>query len=443
MQSFKGKTVIIREVKRNEINLFDELLENFHYIGKSRTVGDSMRMVAEIDGEWVGVLMWGSAAYRLKDRDNLIGWTDVQRAQRQKLIVQNRRFSLLFERGEHPNLASKILGAAVRELPEIWFAKFGYKPLLAETFTDIEAYEGTCYKASGWIAVGKSKGFSRHKSDFYVPNGRPKKIWLKKLHNNAGELLRSFDLPPEFTKGAQSDADSLLPINAKQLQSLFSILRTVPDPRTSNKTYRIDSILSIVAMAIFSGHKNISEIVRFAERMKIQHRKAIGLPIYKKGSSYRKVPSYKVFYNLLSKLDIDEFGKILSQWLDSHNGSLPTALALDGKFIRNTVGIVCMVDHETGVPVAMTKVAKKEGDKGDCEMIAGRTMIKEHKDLAGKVITADALHCQRATAQEIVANGGEYILQVKKNQKNLLKASEIKTKDLPPFLTQLKKDMEE
>ncbi|MDA3800272.1 MAG: DUF4338 domain-containing protein, partial [Kiritimatiellae bacterium] len=186
MQSFKGKTVNIRETKRNEISRFDELLEEFHYIGKSRNVGDSMRMVAEIDGEWVGVLMWGSASYRLKDRDSLIGWTDVQRAQRQKLIVQNRRFSLLVERGEHPNLASKILGAAVRELPEMWFSKFGYKPLLAETFTDIEAYEGTCYKASGWIEVGKSKGFSRHKSDFYVPNDRPKKIWLKKLHNNAG-----------------------------------------------------------------------------------------------------------------------------------------------------------------------------------------------------------------------------------------------------------------
>nr|MDA3799586.1 transposase family protein [Kiritimatiellia bacterium] len=214
--------------------------------------------------------------------------------------------------------------------------------------------------ASGWIEVGKSKGFSRHKSDFYVPNDRPKKIWLKKLHNNAGELLRSFDLPPEFTKGAQSNADGILPINAKQLQSLFSVLRKVPDPRSSNQTYRIGPVLSIVTMAIFSGYRNISEIVRYGERMKMQHRKAIGLPVYKKGSSYRKVPSYNVFYNLLSKLDIDEFGQILSQWLASHNGSLPAALALDAKFIKETVGIVCMVDHETGVPVAMTKVAKKK-----------------------------------------------------------------------------------
>ena len=67
-----------------------------------------MRMVARIDDEWVGLLMWGSAAYRLKARDEFIGWTTTQRAQRQKLIVQNRRFLLLAERGEHPNLASRI-----------------------------------------------------------------------------------------------------------------------------------------------------------------------------------------------------------------------------------------------------------------------------------------------------------------------------------------------
>jgi len=371
MQSFKGKKVVIREVKRNEISRFDDLMDELHYIGKSRSVGDSMRMVAEIDGKWVGILMWGSAAYRLKDRDALIGWTDVQRTQRQKLIVQNRRFCLIFEKGKHPNLASKILGAAIRELPEMWYSKFGYKPLLAETFTDIEAYEGTCYKASGWIKVGQSKGFSRHKSDFYIPNDRPKKIWLKLLHENAYELLCSFDLPDEFIKGAQSDSDGILPINAKQLRNLFQVFKQIPDPRTDNSTFRIEAVLAIITMAVFSGHKNISEIHRFGERMKLKHRRAIGLPLYKKGKvkdkknakkqkKYRKAPSYKVYYNLLSKLDIDKFAEILSQWLSQNVGTLPRALALDGKFIKETVGVICLVDHETGVPETMHKVAKKK-----------------------------------------------------------------------------------
>lgn len=441
--SFSGKNVTIREAKRNEFKQFDDLLEEYHYIGKSASVGDSMRTIAEIDGEWVGLLMWGSACYCIKDRDLFVGWTNVQRAQRQKLIVQNRRFSLLFKPGEHPNLASKILGAAIRSLPDLWFEKFGYKPLIAETFTDIEAYNGTCYKASGWLPLGLSKGFSRHKDDFYVPNERPKKLWVRLFDDKALELLRSPSLPKEYIKGAQSDDHGISPLKTKEMNSLYWVLRGVPDPRTSNKTYHIGSILSIIAMAIFSGHRNIAQIQRFGERMSQQHRKAIGLRRYKGNSKFFNAPSYKVYYNLLSQLDVNMFAKILSEWLNEHNGSLPMALALDGKFIKDTVGIVCLADHETGVPAAMAKAKKKEGDTGDCEMIAGREMIRDHKDLSNTVITADALHTQRLTAQAILANGGEYILQVKNNQKNLKQYSELKTEELSFFLAKPKKGMGE
>jgi len=441
--SFSGKNVVIRIAKRTENKRFDELLEKYHYIGKSHSVGDSMRMIAEIDGAWVGLLMWGSACYSLKDRDLFIGWTNVQRAQRQKLVVQNRRFSLLFKPGQHPNLASKILGAAIRALPGLWFDKFGYQPLMAETFTDIEAYNGTCYKASGWLPLGTTKGFSRHKDDFYVPNERPKKLWVRLLNNKAKELLQAPSLQEAYIKGAQSDDYGVSPLKTKEMNSLYWVLRGIPDPRTNNKTYHIGSVLSIVAMAIFSGHRNISQIQRFGNRMSQPHRKSIGLRRYKGKSKFLNAPSYKVYYNLLDKLDVNAFSKILSEWLNEHNGSLPMALALDGKFIKETVGIVCLADHETGVPVAMRKAKKKEGDTGDCEMIAGREMIKEHKDLSNTVITADALHTQRLTAQEIVANGGEYILQVKDNQKNLKKCSELKTKELSLFLAKSKKVMEE
>ena len=106
--SLSGKPVVIEVIGRKDHKRFDALLGAYHYLGETRPVGDTMRMVARIDDEWVGLLMWGSAAYRLKARDEFIGWTTTQRAQRQKLIVQNRRFLLLSERGEHPNLASRI-----------------------------------------------------------------------------------------------------------------------------------------------------------------------------------------------------------------------------------------------------------------------------------------------------------------------------------------------
>jgi len=396
-------------------------------------------MIAEVDGEWVGVLLWGSASYRLKHRDEFIGWTATQRAQRQKLVVQNRRFCIFFQPGEHPNLASRILGAAIRDLPTLWFADFGYAPLLAETFTDIEAQAGTCYRAAGWQPLGKTKGYSRDRADFYVPNERPKKLWVRELRPDAAAQLRAIQLPEECRGGAHSDADGVLPLKTLQVESLHQALCKVPDPRARNRSFHIGSILTIVAMAIFSGHYNLAQIVRFADRLRIDQRKRLGLPRFKPGSSYRKVPSYKVFYNLLRKLDVDAFAQCLSLWLAEHSGTLPAALALDGKFIRDTVGVVCLVDHETGVPRSMAKASKKEGEGKDCELKAAQRMIHNETDLSNTLITADALHTQRRSAQDIVAKGGEFILQVKGNQKTVHKLSKQLTKGLSPLLPAYKK----
>jgi len=418
------------------------LMGEFHYLGESRPVGDTLRIVAQKDDEWLALLMFGSAAYRLKDRDLYIGWTPTQRSQRQKLIVQNRRFLLLGERGEHPNLASQILGAVVRELPELWFEKFGYQPLLAETFTDIEAYAGTCYKAAGWVPLGLTKGFSRHRADFYVPNDRPKKLWVRELCPKATELLRAHELAPAFQKGAHSDADGVMPVTSSQLESLHDVLCRVPDPRASNRGFHIGAVLSIAAMAIFSGHRSIAAIARFADRLHHNQRVALGLPRFR-GGSYRKNPKYKVFYNLLSKLDVNCFAEHLSAWLVQHRGTLPVALAMDGKFIRDIVGLVCMAEHDTGVPHAMRKASQKEGEGADCELKAAQCLIEQQPDLSHAIITADALHCQDRTAQEIVARGGAFIIQAKGNQKGIYQKAIATTENLPPLLPRQKKHMHE
>lgn len=430
-----GKPLTVRVIEAGEHERFDALLGHYHYLGESRPVGDAMRMVAEIEGQWVGLLMWGSAAYRLKPRDAFIGWTATQRARRQKLVVQNRRFLLLAQRGEHPNLASRILGAAVRELPRLWREAFGYEPLLAETFTDIEAYEGTCYKAAGWRPLGLTKGFSRHRADFYVPNDRPKKLWVRELRHDAPAFLRAMDLPEACRLGADSDADGVLPVGKAHIASLHATLCGVPDPRASNRSFHIGSILSIVAMAIFSGHYNLVQIVRFANRLRNDQRRDLGLPRFSSDSSYRKVPSYKVFYNLLRKLDVDAFARILSQWLAQQSGTLPTALALDGKFIRDTVGLVCMVDHETGVPHTMARASHKEGEGEYCELKVAQRMIEAQPDLSHALITADPLHCQVRTAQEIVARGGDFLLQAKDNQKTVRTLAASLTAACSPLLT--------
>ncbi len=432
--SLSGKSLKLKLVGKKDLKRFKDLTGTFHYMGEGHSGGDTLRIVVEADGEWVALFLWGSAVYRLKHRDDYIGWSAPQRARRQKLVVQNRRFTILFERGEHPNLASRVLGLMIRELPALWHEQFGYEPLLAETFSDIEAREGTCYKASGWIPLGKTKGYSRQRADFYVSNDRPKKLWIRELRKDAATLLRADELPEECAGGAQCDDDGVMPVTMRQIESLHALFCKMEDPRESNCTYHIGAILSIVAMAIFSGHRNLIQVVRFAGRMRTNHRKALGLPRFAKGSAYRKIPSYSAFYNLLRKLDVDVFAERLNGWLLQHNGSLPAALAMDGKFIRKTVGLVCLIDHDTGAPRAMARASNKEGEGEFCELKAAQRMIIDGNDLSNTLITADALHCQHETAKAIVAKGGDFLIQVKDNQKKVHENAALKTKDLSPFL---------
>src|SRR5258706_5295499 len=171
-------SIAVRLLREDEVQWFDGLLADHHYLGAGRPVGDYLRQVVEIDAQPVALLVWGPACYALKDRDLWISWSATQRLERLKLIVQNRRFLLLHAKGQSPNLASQAMGAALWGLAEQWNQRFGYRPLLAASFTDPEAYAGTCYKASNWEAVGQSAGYSRHRAAVYIPNERPKRLWL-------------------------------------------------------------------------------------------------------------------------------------------------------------------------------------------------------------------------------------------------------------------------
>jgi len=346
-------------VPKAEHGRFDELMGDLHYLGSAKPTGDFLRQAVVCDGEWVAILAWGPACYALRDRDEWIGWHAALRAERQKLIVQNRRYLLLHERGTEANLASKALASALRALPDQWETAFGYRPLLAETFTDIEKFRGTCYKACNWIAAGESQGFSRDALDFYVPHGNIKQLWLKELEPGARETLCSAELPETCRKGAASSAHGVLPFKEAQLRSLFEALQTLPDPR-SRARFRIGSVLGITAMALLCGCRDVAAIHRFASRLTQDQRAKIGLPLKTKAKKFREIPGYLVFYTLLRDIDPKEMARVLTGWLGEHAGNLPGALAMDGKFIRDTVGVLTLADHETGVPAAMAHCSKKK-----------------------------------------------------------------------------------
>ena len=180
---------------------FEARLATAHYLGAGRAMGDYLRQVVEIDGQPVALLGWGPACYALKDRDGWISWSASQRVERLKLVVQNRRFLPLAPKGQSPNWASQVLGANLRALPEQWREQFGYRPLLAESITDPEAYAGTGSKASNWVPGGWSAGYARHRADFYIPNDRPQRLWLRELCSRARSVLRAAQWPADCRAG--------------------------------------------------------------------------------------------------------------------------------------------------------------------------------------------------------------------------------------------------
>jgi hypothetical protein len=419
-----GKGLNVRVIAAKEAPRFEELLKAKHYLGPTRRIGDFLQQVVERDGEWIGLLVWGPAGLHLKDRDRWIGWNPLQRAERLKLVVQNRRFLLLRERGQEPNLASQTLAAAVRALPGQWAEHFGYQPVLAESFTDVELYEGTCYRASGWEALGLSAGFSRHRADFYVPNDRPKRLWVRRLRPDATAILCAATLAPPQRAAETPATSGVLPLSQPQMRSLLEALRAVKDPRARNTRFRLAPVLAIVAMALLCGQRDISQFHRFGWRLRQNQRALLGLPFKRGSRKLRDIPSYSVYYQLLSRLDLDGFAAVLNAWLQQRAGELPGALAMDGKMIRDCIGVVTLAEHETGVPRAMAVMSQKEGESERCELRVAQTLLDHTPTLSGQVVTGDALHTQRATARRIIEKGGEYVLQIKDNQPTLLKTAE-------------------
>jgi hypothetical protein len=416
-------TITVRVPAEEELQWFDDSLADHHYLGAGRPVGDHLRQVVELNGRPVALLVWGPACYALKDRDLWISWSVTQRLERLKLIVQNRRFLLLTPKGQCPNLASQAMGAALRVLREQWQQRFGYSPLLAESFTDPEAYAGTCYKASNWEAVGYSAGFSRHRADFYIANERPKRLWLRPLVPEAAGVLRSAQLPAECRAGLIAPTSGALPVNAEQMHSLLEVFRKAPDPRATNTRYRIGPVLTLVAMALLAGRRDISEIARFAKTLTPIQRRRLWLPRKRGTRAFYQVPGYGVFYEVLGRMDPEAFATRLNQWLQSRSGTLPQALALDGKMIRDHIGLLTLAQHEDGAPQAVAVYDQKENTPR-CEQTAAAALLEKLPALDGKIITADPLHCQRSHARTIVDKGGDYLFQIKGNQPKLLQQAQ-------------------
>jgi len=413
---------------------FKQLLQEQHGLGDRKAKGRSLyQVVCSPDGQWLGLILWTGAIWHLKARDQWIGWDAVCRSERLQLVVHQARF-LVLEQTRQPNLASRMLGAAVRDLPVQWEELHGYRPLLAETFTDPESHAGTCYKASGWQAVGYSGKDGRHYAEKIPAERRPKKLWLKALHSQSRHLLCAEQLPQPYRAGLAAHAGERCALRNAQLHSLFDAFRKVPDPRRPcARRYPIGAVLSLVALGLLRGAVHVSTILRTAQKLSQSQRTRLRLP-FKKGTRFCQVPGYDVFREVLNRVDLDALAGVLTQWLQSHADELPRTLAVDGKTIRDHLGlIVTLVDAEEGVPVA---VAANPAGKGHELKTTQALLASPQVSLINAVVTADSLHCQDQTAHIITREkGGNYLLQIRDNQPTLHQHAQDQLAQSPPLFS--------
>jgi hypothetical protein len=141
---------------------FKSMLDQYHYLGFDRTVGENMKyIVRNCNGVVVSCLLFGSAAWKCKDRDLYIGWESDARVKGLSYITNNTRF-LILPWVKVPYLASYILGKITRRISKDWKWRYGHELYCLETFVERGRFPGTCYKAANWRHVGSTTGRGRN-----------------------------------------------------------------------------------------------------------------------------------------------------------------------------------------------------------------------------------------------------------------------------------------
>jgi hypothetical protein len=174
-------------VTKNDSRLWNEYIDRYHYLGHKALPGAQLRYFARSDEGLLALFGFAAAAWKTAPRDNFIGWTPSMRENRLHLIVNNARF-LILPWIESKHLASKLLGLVVRRLANDWHDRYGYRPVLLETFVEKDRFQGTCYRAANWCCLGFTQG--RGKLDKAKTYSLPiKSIWVLPLSKDFRQIL--------------------------------------------------------------------------------------------------------------------------------------------------------------------------------------------------------------------------------------------------------------
>ena len=167
--------------------LWNEYVQRYHYLGYTPMSGSQMRYNVFAGEQLVALLSFGASAWKLGPREQFIGWPEPLRLKNLQRVVNNARF-LILPWVQSKGLASKILSKVARQLPNDWQLRYGYRPVLLETFVESQRHRGTCYKAANWVHIGQTTGRGK-KSAVHHQIIPIKDIWLYPLRRDFAAVL--------------------------------------------------------------------------------------------------------------------------------------------------------------------------------------------------------------------------------------------------------------
>ena len=428
--------VTVRLVQEAERAEFDRCLEAEHYLASSALVGETLRYVAELDGQWVALVTLSAPALHLKARELWLGWTPRQRARRLGFVVNNSRFLVRPERHRFPNLASRVLGLCLRRVSADWQERWGHPVLVVESFVDEAQYRGTCYRACGFEAVGATAGFGRASRDFYQAHGQPKQLYLRELRPQARRRLRQGRLPAELAVH-EAKAAGPCPFRAPALESLLDRLGALPDARRGHGLrHRQRFVLACAAVCTLMGACGYRAFENTCQKFTQRQLKALGAkPDEDDGRD--AAPSDSTFQRALSRQDAGHFATLIGGWLAEQESGVLAQLAGDGKVLRGSgrhdgkpLQLLSAVTHHLRLTLDQIPIEEKSN-----EIPALPPLLRKVQPPPGALITADAMHCQQESARVITqAWGGDSLFGLKGNQSGILDQAQrlLAQQGLPP-----------
>lgn len=200
--------------------------------------------------------------------------------------------------------------------------------------------------------------------------------------------------------------------------SIFSHFTSIKDPRVNRqKLHKLEDILFITICAVICGADNWVSIEEFGKSKEAWFTDILKLT--------NGIPSHDTFGKVFSVLDTEQFGECFSRWVsDLSTLSEGEIIAIDGKRVRRSldkasnksaIHMVSAWAHENRLVLGQVKVDDKSNE------ITAIPKLLEKLNITGAVVTLDAMGCQRSIAEQIVRQGGDYVLSLKGNQGELHK----------------------